>query len=114
MTSDRARDRLSLAIEHLQNAVAYGKRGRAILFDAGIPDTRWLVEAELRKAFESLNRQGDAFYHANPALDRTRIGELRQLLTHDYADVDPGVLWRILTEEVPPLLRRLVRARVPE
>ena len=113
MTSDRTRERLSLSIEHLRNAVVYARRGRAAFFDPKNPDTQRLVEGEIRKAYESLNRQGDRFYHENPALDRARIGEVRQQLTHDYADVDPDLLWRLATVEAPLMLRRLARAKVP-
>jgi len=113
VTSDRTAERLTLAIEHLQNAVEYSRRGREAFMDVGNPDTRRLIEGELRKAFESLNRQGDPFFHANPTLDRGWIGEVRQLLTHDYAEVDPGVLWRLVSEDAPRLLRKLVRAKVP-
>jgi len=112
VTEDRSRERLSLAIEHLQNAIEYSRRGRSVFFDTEDPDTQRLVEAEMRKAFESLNREGDRFFHENPSLDRSRIAEVRQSLTHDYADVDPAELWRMVTEEAPRLLRRLTRARV--
>ena len=112
MTEDRSRERLSLAIEHLQNAIEYSRRGRSVFLDTENPDTQRLVEAEMRKAFESLNREGDRFFHENPSLDRSRIAEVRQALTHDYADVDPAELWRMVTEEAPRLLRRLTRARV--
>jgi uncharacterized protein with HEPN domain len=112
VNSDRTTERLALAIEHLQNAVEYSRRGRELFLDPENPDTRRLVEGELRKAFESLNRQGDAFFQANPALDREWIGGVRQLLTHDYADVDPGTLWKLVREDAPRLLRRLVRVTV--
>ncbi len=112
MTEDRSRARLSLAIEHLQNAIEYSRRGRSVFFDAENPDTQRLVEAEMRKAFESLNREGDRFFNENPSLDRSRIAELRQTLTHDYAEVEPIELWRLVTEEAPRMLRRLARARV--
>lgn len=114
MTADRTQERLSLAIEHLQNAIRYAKRGRDTFFDRENPDTQRLVEGEIRKAFESLNRQGDRFYHENPSLDRTRIGEVRQQLTHDYADVDTDLLWRLATVEAPLLLKRLARAKIPD
>lgn len=114
MTADRTRDRLSLTIEHLQNAIAYSNRGREIFFDTANPDTLRLVEAELRKAFESLNRQGDSFFHANPALDRARVAETRQVLTHDYSEVDAREIWRLATEDAPRLLRQLTRAKLPE
>ena len=114
MTADRTRERLSLAVEHLQNTVEYARRGRAVFFNEKDPDTQRLIEGELRKAFESLNRQGDTFFHAHPDLDRARIGEVRQMLTHDYASVPLEVLWRMANEEAPQLLRRLARAKVPK
>jgi uncharacterized protein with HEPN domain len=114
VTEDRTRARLSLAIEHFQNAIRYGQRGRDVFFDEDNPDTFRLVEGELRKAFESLNRQGDRFFNMNPTLDRVRIAETRQLLTHDYADIDPKEVWRMLAEDVPRLLRRLRGAKLPK
>lgn len=114
MSEDRTRDRLSLTVEHLQSAIDYARRGREVFFDHDNPDTQRLVEAELRKAFESLNRQGDAFFNANPGLDRAAIAATRQALTHDYAEVDPDVIWRLVTQEAPRLLRRLSRSKVPK
>ena len=105
---------LALGVEHLRNALRYADRGRRVFFDEGTPDTYLLVEGELRKAFESLNRFGRSFWRANPALSQDRIGEIRQLLTHDYTDVDPAVVWGIVTKEARPLLRRLAKARVPK
>jgi uncharacterized protein with HEPN domain len=114
VTDDRTRERISLAIEHLQIAIQYSRRGRVAFFDPDNPDTSRLVEGELRKAYESLNRLGDSFYNSNPAMPRTRIGEIRQALTHDYSDVDSDELWRLVTEEAPRLLRRLTRTKVPK
>ncbi len=82
---------LTLEVEHLRNAVRYADRGRRVFFDETTPDTHLLVEGELRKAFESLNRLGRSFWRVNPALSQDRIGEIRQLLTHDYTDVDPAI-----------------------
>lgn len=114
MTAGRSRDRLALAVEHLQNALAYSRRGREVFFDPASPDTQRLVEGELRKAFESLNRQGDPFFHANPSLDRAWVGKTRQFLTHDYAEIEPQQIWRLVTEEAPRLLRQLARAKMPK
>ncbi len=113
MRDDRTKERLSLAIEHLQTAIEYSRRGRVTFFDPDVPDTLRLVESELRKAYESLNRLGDSFYNTTRTLPRERIGEVRQSLTHDYAEVDPDELWRLVTEEAPRLLRRLTRIRAP-
>lgn len=103
----------SRALDHLRAAVKYADRGREVFFDSAVPDTFLLVEGELRKAYESLNRLGRSFYRANPKLDRDRIGEIRQRLTHDYVDVDPGFIWKVATEEAPGVIHLLTRAKMP-
>lgn len=115
MTENAERNVTNLAygIEHLQIALRYVDRGRKAFFDEKNPDTRRLVESELRKAYESLNRLGPSFWNANPSLPRDRVGEIRQLLTHDYSEVGSEDVWRVATAEARPLLRRLARTKVP-
>lgn len=113
-TAERNRVYLALSVEHLRTALQYADRGRRIYFDKASPDTYLLVESELRKAFESLNRLGQSFWRANPTLPRDQIGEIRQLLTHDYTDIDPVVVWGIATKEARSLLRRLTKAKLPK
>ncbi len=104
---------LALGIEHLQKAISYAGRGRDEFFAEEDPVLSVAVEAELRKAFESINRLGVSFWSANPQVKRHRIGEIRQLLTHDYTAASRQVVWDVATEEAPRLLRRLARARAP-
>lgn len=104
---------LARGIEHLRRAIQYGERGPGVFFDDDVPDTYLLVEAELRKAFESLNRLGANFFSANPRVDRERIGEIRQLLTHDYVDVERDVVWTFVQSDGPKILQRLLRAKQP-
>lgn len=103
---------LSLGIEHLQLALEYAGRGRRVFFDASTPDTLIIVEAELRKAYESLNRLGPSIWNANPSLPRDRVGEIRQRLTHDYAGIDPEEIWRIASAEARPLLHLLKKVKI--
>jgi uncharacterized protein with HEPN domain len=105
---------LALGIEHLRAAVGYAQRGKPAFFDPSDQLISIAVESELRKAFESLNRLGQSFWTANPTLPRDRIGEIRQILTHDYAEVDAELIWSVVTDEATPLLRRLSRAKLPK
>ena len=114
MSPVRATERLALAIEHLWNSVEYSRRGRNHFVDSENPDPRRMTEVELRKAFEPLNRLGDGFFHTNPTLDRDRAGGVRQLPTQEHVEVDPGALWKLVHEDAPRLLRRLVRATIPK
>lgn len=104
----------SRALDHLRAAVRYASRGREVFFNSEIPDTFLLVESELRKAYESLNRLGQSFYAANRRFDRERIGTVRQLLTHDYADVDKALIWKVAQDEAPDLIHLLARAKIPK
>ncbi len=103
-----------LGIEHLQIALRYAERGRRVYFDEQNPDTRRLVESELRKAYESINRLGPSVRQAHPSLPWERIGQVRQMLTHDYAGIDPNEVWKIVSQEARPLLRRLAKAKMPK
>jgi uncharacterized protein with HEPN domain len=105
---------LSLAIEHLQQAIEYARRGRRVFFDPENPDTSRLVESELRKAYEAMNRLGQPLFRANPSLPEDEIGRVRQLLTHDYGDVILEEVWRTVTEEAPKLLRQLTKVKIPK
>ena len=115
MSAGKRTDQLnaSRALDHLRSAVRYADRGHDPFFDPGVPDTFLLVESELRKAYESLNRLGQSFFIANPKSDRGRIGEVRQLLTHDYSDVEREVVWHLVRDEVPNLLHLIARAKFP-
>jgi uncharacterized protein with HEPN domain len=104
---------LSLGIQHLQIALRYAERGRRVFFDEKNPDTARLVESELRKAYESLNRLGASFWNANPPVPRDRIGKTRQLLTHDYAGIEREEIWRIVSQDARPLLHLLMKAKIP-
>ncbi|MGA9839013.1 MAG: HepT-like ribonuclease domain-containing protein [Thermoplasmata archaeon] len=105
---------LALAVEHLRGAVRYARRERRVFFNEANPDTFQLTEGELRKAFASLHRVGRSFRAANPLVDWERVGEVRQDLTHDYADIDREVGWAAATRDVPKLLHRLSRAKRPK
>jgi hypothetical protein len=104
---------LSLGIEHLQIAPHYAGRGRKGHFDEQNLDTPRLVESEFRKAYESIHRLGPSFWYANSARPRSRVGEIRQLLTHDHAGVDAEEVGKLAIQEAGPLLRRLAKSRVP-
>ena len=103
---------LSLGMQHLQIALRYAERGRRAFFDEENPDTARLIEAELRKAYESLNRLGASFWNKNPRVPRDPIGKNRQLLTHDYAGIAREEIWRIVSEEARPLLHLLMKAKI--
>ena len=105
---------LALGIEHLQKAISLARRGRDEFFDETEDVLSIAVEAELRKAFESLNRLGKSFFTANPRISRERIHAIRELLTHEYAEVNRELIWGIVTDDAPMFLSRLGKASLPK
>jgi uncharacterized protein with HEPN domain len=114
VTADDPYHPLSLAIEHLQQAIEYARRGKKVFFDPENPDTARLVESELRKAYEAMNRLGQPLFRANPTLPADEIGRVRQLLTRDYGDVILEEVWRTVSDRAPKLLRLLTKVKVPK
>jgi uncharacterized protein with HEPN domain len=104
---------LALGIDHLRRAVRIAEREGDPLPEQDEYDLVFIaVESELRKAYESLNRLGRSFWSANRSVSRDRIGEIRQILTHDYAGVDRQTVWDIAREEAPKLVHQLVKAKM--
>jgi uncharacterized protein with HEPN domain len=114
VTADDPVHQLSLATEHLQQAIEYARRGKKVFFDPDNPDTSRLVESELRNAYGAMNRLGQPLYRANPDLPEDEIGRVRHLLTHDNGDVNLEEIWRTVTKEAPTMLLKLTRVKIPK
>ncbi len=50
----------------------------------------------------------------HPGIPWTRIVGLRNRLVHEYDAVDFDIVWKIVTEDVPPLVEALERIVPPE
>ena len=46
--------------------------------------------------------------------DRKKAIGMRNLVTHDYGQVDPAILWRTVTRDLPALLKQLDAIGLPE
>lgn len=56
---------------------------------------------------EAANRLTRAFRDNNPGVPWGQIVGMRHRLIHGYSSVDPEVVWRVVREDLPELLRRL-------
>ena len=56
---------------------------------------------------EAANRISEAFASAHPEIEWSEIAALRHKLVHDYAGVDYGILWEVVSKDVPLLLPKI-------
>ncbi|MFZ0830678.1 MAG: HepT-like ribonuclease domain-containing protein [Thermoplasmata archaeon] len=109
---DRAR--LARILGEVEESKKYLSKGKAAFFDAGDRSTRDGAELHLTHALETAVGMGKSFYQRNPSLPFRRIHEMRQRLTHAYAEVTPDELWRFAREDLPRLERAFRKATTRE
>jgi len=62
---------------------------------------------------EAANQISEAARVSLPDIDWRRIIGMRHFVVHQYRDIDLDVVWRVVTEHVPQLIRELERILVP-
>ena len=63
---------------------------------------------------ESARRISAAFRVVHPEIPWAAIVGMRHRVVHDYLDVDFDIVWRVATEDLPPLIAQLKRIVPPE
>lgn len=56
---------------------------------------------------EAANHVSSELQAAYPEIAWRKIIGLRNLMAHEYMNIDYAILWRITTEDVPPLITQL-------
>ena len=56
---------------------------------------------------EAANGISDEFKEQHPEISWVRITATRNRLIHGYFDIDLGIVWKIVTENIPPLREQL-------
>jgi len=64
---------------------------------------RLAVERRVEILGEAARRLSEGFKHDHPELPWRRIIAQRNVLAHQYDDVDDELMWRLVTQEVPGL-----------
>ena len=77
--------------------------------DAYLADdkTRLAVERSLEIIGEAARRISPEFQTAHPEIPWPRIIAQRNVLSHEYDEIDQHLLWQTITQHVPELLTKL-------
>lgn len=65
------------------------------------------VERNIEIVGEAARRLTDEFRAAHPEIPWRVIMATRHILAHDYDEVDNDIVWRIVTDHLPPLIQQL-------
>ena len=87
----------------LQRASEIRNRIKELSYEAFIEDST-LVDATLYKLTvigEAIRAMDDSFREAHPDLPWRSIVGLRNILVHQYEDVDYSIVWDVITKELP-------------
>jgi uncharacterized protein with HEPN domain len=81
-----------------------GVRRAEYLADAMMQDA---VERNLGVIGEAARRLSQGFKEAHPEIPWRKIVALRNVLVHEYDEVDQGEIWGLVTRHVPALIEQL-------
>jgi len=65
------------------------------------------VERAIQIVGEAANRVSPGFQQAHPEIPWRKIVAQRNVLVHEYGDVDPALIWDLVREHLPRLADRL-------
>ena len=74
---------------------------------------RGAVERHLEIIGEAANRVSREFHAAHPEIPWQRIIGQRNVLTHEYGEIDGALIWRVVTARIPELISQLERIMPP-
>lgn len=76
----------------------------------------WMIQKAVERSFEILGeaarRLSEEFRNQHPQIDWSRMIGLRNIIAHQYEDVDYEILWGVITASLPDLLMH-VEALLP-
>lgn len=68
---------------------------------------QYAVERAIEIIGEAANRISPAFQQAHPEVPWRKIVGQRNVLAHEYGDVDPSLMWDLAQKHIPALARQL-------
>ncbi len=84
-------------------------------FSAGLTKSQF-EQSELRQhailnvlevVGEAASRVSEATRNAHPAIPWRKIVGLRNRIVHGYFDIDAGIIWRVVNDDLPGLISQL-------
>ncbi len=95
------------AIEHIRAALT----GTSLDDFEKSWEKRWLIERGIEIVSEASRRLPEELKIRNAEIPWRKVAGIGNVLRHDYARVAPGVLWKLIRDDLPAL-ERVCRAEL--
>lgn len=93
-------------LTHAQGVVR-SVEGRTFLEYVEDEDLRMAVERRVEIIGEAARRISSVFREAHPEIPWRKIISQRNILAHEYGEIEDEILWRVATVSIPELIARL-------
>jgi uncharacterized protein with HEPN domain len=94
-----------LYLVHVQDCIArirdYTQGGKAEFMQNGLVQDAVLRNLEVMG--ESVKKLPDAWKQRQPQVEWVKVGDFRNVLAHDYLEVDLDIVWNIIENYLPGL-----------
>jgi uncharacterized protein with HEPN domain len=70
----------------------------------------WMIDAVLRNFTvigEAVRFIPDEVVAAHPEIPWNDIRDMRNIIVHEYFGVDAAIVWKTITDDLPPLIKKL-------
>ena len=99
------RERLADILAAIDRILSKTTQGRAA-FDADEMVQIWVLH-HLQIVGEAARCLSEDFRRRNPDAVWSKAAGMRHILVHHYFDIDPGQIWKVVEQDLPPLRRRV-------
>jgi len=99
------RDRLRHILEAIERIEKYAVQGEEVFRQNELIQT-WIVH-HLQIIGEAARALSKSFREAHPEIEWKKIIGMRNILVHEYFGVDPDIVWRVVSVELPVLKARV-------
>ena len=93
-------------LEHAQG-VMRAVRGRSVAEYLADEDLRLAIERRIEIIGEAAKRRSTSFQDAHPESPWRKIVAQRNILAHEYGEVQAEIIWRVATGSIPDLIAAL-------
>jgi uncharacterized protein with HEPN domain len=74
-------------------------------------ELRWLVQRAIEIISEASRALPDELKDTRPEIPWPRVRGIGNVLRHDYASISDPIIWKVVTDELPPLKRAIEAIR---
>ncbi len=94
-------------LRHAQG-VSRAVAGRTFENYAADEDLRLAVERRIEIIGEAARRVSESFRTAHPGIPWAKIIAQRNVLAHEYGEIDDEIMWDVATVSIPELIRLMI------